>query len=460
MAAGPANLVRGSIIDARVDSESRRTEVERLQEADRPKAVPGQDVYARAFAHLCPRLLRMVGRAPWLEEEAVQLSGRRNAPGLVFRQQAAATALGLVGRTGGTTPGDEHRRECVRASLIRWQLTLRGDGRPAQRKSWRDPSYIAIASQVVHLLTESGRFQTKTLLSDLAAHLEWLAQSPPQNPWIEATLISVLADGAVLARKRRWLHDAERRLQDLLEMQDQEGWFPERGGADIGRLSLTIDALARLYQQTGWGALPEPLIRAGRFLLNFVHPDGSVGGSYGSCGTAFLSPYGVELLASTVGEAATLAAISRRHCERIAAGGALDWHDDLLAVMGPRVAMASTVAQPALPLPLQLPCESTGRTAFPNAGLFIHATPAYHAVVGGRSGGALHVTWPAGLGSLDDPGLAVVTRNGLRAFARSDHHAKTQMTADGVVSTGVLRASIHKETEAPSAIIDGISAPP
>lgn len=77
------------------------------------------------------------------------------------------------------------------------------------------------------------------------------------------------------------------RFHELLSKQSSEGWFPEYGGADIGYSSVFLNYLSELidtqYQKKVLSALKNQL----SFLKNFIHPDGSLGGEYGSRNTEY-----------------------------------------------------------------------------------------------------------------------------------------------------------------------------
>ena len=265
---------------------------ERPSRAGTAAAVPvaGSETYRDAARACLPRWLRMLGPAPWLNGPGRFGQGQEGQTRAPYVRQAATLAIALTNEMDYARPDADYLRECVRASLIHWQLSLRSDGRPAHRHFRRSPLQGAVTGCVVQLLTETSGFQTDGLLADLDRHLHWLAGNPPQTPWIEAATVGALADGALLVRRRALLDTARRRLRSLLARQNEEGWFPERGGADLGRLSLTVDTLARLQRHNDWEELSDPLHRALSFLRHVVHPDGSIGGIYSSCGTGFLSP--------------------------------------------------------------------------------------------------------------------------------------------------------------------------
>jgi len=105
----------------------------------------------------------------------------------------------------------------------------------------------------------------------------------------------------------RYRSGARRRLEQLLQWQTEEGWFPEYEGCDPGYLTATIDFLAKYYKESQDLAVLEPLEHAVRFASQFMHPDGSYGGAYGSRNTSLFFPHGFELMAGSLPEACQVA---------------------------------------------------------------------------------------------------------------------------------------------------------
>ncbi|UCG11266.1 MAG: hypothetical protein JSU72_11985 [Deltaproteobacteria bacterium] len=97
------------------------------------------------------------------------------------------------------------------------------------------------------------------------------------------------------------------RLETLLQWQTNEGWFPEYEGCDPGYLTATIDFLAKYYRKSQDIAVLDPLKAAIRFASQFIHPDGSYGGEYGSRNTFLFFPHGFELMAAYSQEARQVA---------------------------------------------------------------------------------------------------------------------------------------------------------
>jgi len=99
--------------------------------------------------------------------------------------------------------------------------------------------------------------------------------------------------------QEQWIEAGiERKLQRILELQSEEGWFPEYGGADIGYLSVSLDMLSEYYWLSKDERVIEPLEKMIDFLQYFVHPDATCGGEYASRNTIYFLPCGLQTMAS------------------------------------------------------------------------------------------------------------------------------------------------------------------
>ena len=398
-----------------------------------------RSVYERAGERLLGRWLHELRPAPWLEGDRSSLAAP-DGDRTLFRWTAAALAVALYCELRRNA-AQEHLHEIVRSSLIRWQLSLQGDGRAVCRKLRKSPLQGAILGHVVQLLGETNEFQTPVLLGDIERCVHWVSRARPQTPWLESATICAIADSAPVVRDASLLKLARRRLAALLDRQDEEGWFPECGGPDIGLLSLTIDSLARLYHQNEWLELKGPLCRAVGFLSHFVQCDGRIGGCYGSCATAFVSPYGLELAVDLSHDASALARICREQFASHSSDCFFGYGDDLCAVLGARFGLAALHARHRLPEALNSSNGRTGRKDFPSAGLSVITTETYHAVVNYKNGGSLHVTWHNGSPDLSDPGVIVCQSHRWRRSSFGDRRSTGYVKKNQVVSRGVLRSA-------------------
>lgn len=422
------------------DAGSTSVGVELPQNADKSIVDLELSVYTAAARSALPRLRH------FLEEPShfggnVRLIRRAATPETMYRRLSATWAIGMMLEHDPAVRGNELLNDGVRRSLIHWQMSLRCDGRPFHRRVESRHWHVVNADLVTHLLNETSIFHDAMLLDDVGRHLKWLAAGPRSAPWVEAALVNAMATGALIVREVELLGFARTRLAALLAGQDEEGWFPERGGADLGRLSFLVDSLARLYAHHGWQEVVPPIERAIRFLFSFIPPDGRMGGCFNSCGTEFVSPYGLEIMASKVPEAATLASWARRRCSQWIHDRFSHWSDETLAVMAPRIVAASTAATRRLPVGADWPWATNPHFHFPKAGLSVHVTDAYHAVVAARRGGALHVTWRSGAAPLVDAGIVVVCAHSTRTSSsgrlrRTPNVGERSMFCENILKRG------------------------
>lgn len=111
-----------------------------------------------------------------------------------------------------------------------------------------------------------------------------------------AIAVCALAEVAQLTRSEIWAIEAKRILTYLESVQQEEGWFPEYGGCDLGYQTVTVEFLARASILLD-DPRPEKMAqRCTEFTKHFLHPDGSLGGEYGSRNTYNFYPGGFALL--------------------------------------------------------------------------------------------------------------------------------------------------------------------
>ncbi|MCB2154061.1 hypothetical protein KQI84_04195 [bacterium] len=218
----------------------------------------------------------------------------------------------------------------------------------------------------------------------------------------------------ILTGEKRFLK-ASNSFRDLtLSWQDPEGWFQEYEGADPGYHTCSIGFLTKLWQKTQDERLIEPIGRAVDFAVNFMHPDGSYGGEYGSRNTYHFYPHGFEVMASRFPNAANIAETflqrsmpeRRRYYnddDRMAAHYVYDWMQ------------AWRDYSPERGKPIDLPKKLTAKW-FEGAEMLVVRGPQYHAVAAANKGGVFKAFDREGpiasdtglIGELDD-GRVVVT---------------------------------------------------
>ena len=132
----------------------------------------------------------------------------------------------------------------------------------------------------------------------LAKRADWLAEREESGRLTNhhALIVLCLELLSRLLPTDRWDRAKALRLERILDWQSEEGWFPEYEGFDPGYHTLTISCLARVCQLRPDDRLREALEKAVRLAAEFVHPDGSYGGEYGSRNTYNFFPHGFELV--------------------------------------------------------------------------------------------------------------------------------------------------------------------
>ena len=216
----------------------------------------------------------------------------------------------------------------------------------------------------------------------------------------------------ILTGEEKSKQAAKRLVAKLKQLQNDEGWFNEYGGADIGYSSLTLDYLCKLWVRSGWDDALQMALRLLEFLSYFIHQDGTAGGVHGSRNTEYVIPHGVELLsphfplARSVSNLLLSSLIERPERSVISR---LD--DRYLCYLSGFFMQAAEAAVPRTDLSIDLPYMREHQCYFPRAGMWSVANERYHLVVNVAKGGVLRCDFHDG-NSFQDSGLFVTQLGG------------------------------------------------
>jgi hypothetical protein len=184
-------------------------------------------------------------------------------------------------------------------------------------------------------------------------------------------------------------------LDSILKRQSPEGWYLEYEGPDPGYQTLCVYYLAQLYRISREEALLKSLEKSMTFLSHFVHPDGSIGGEYGSRNTELFYPGGVQLMA---GEIPVARAISDRMYQAIRddktvtlksvdPGNFIPLVENyLVAYQDSQNRIDGKQGQTLLPWEL-----NDVDAFFPDAGILVRGNDRYYAIVSGAKGGVTKI---------------------------------------------------------------------
>jgi len=200
---------------------------------------------------------------------------------------------------------------------------------------------------------------------------------------------------AALALWKTFTGEGQERYEELQNIiydnQSEEGWYREYEGADPGYQTLCTYYLFCAYEETKDQQLLDSLNKSLEFLKYFVHPDGTIGGLYGSRNTEVYYPGGIVGLARYSETAAIIA---------YKLGAGIESDNNLLPQcidIGNYVPLLNSYAVAALSYKKDfdsgemLPFENRGEWTFPESGVFIKSTKSYYAIVNYIKGGTIKV---------------------------------------------------------------------
>ena len=312
--------------------------------------------------------------------------------------QQACLSLALVWRTdfpGNIWYGSANVREWAAAALRYMGKIQLPDGSFNEyypnEHSFPATAFNLFAGCRAYRLLELG---DEEVLATLGRAADWLcAHDETKTCNQQAAAIAGLYRFYGMTGRREILEAAERKLEALLALYSQEGWFPEQGGADIGYSSVTLDMLTEVYEESGDGRLRSVLGGMVDFLSHFVHPDGTIGGEYGSRNTVYFLPSGLETCVRLGIRRETASAMIDRLFGKDAGESFMDSVDDryLSHYVMHSFLRALAGYTPRKPSPEKLPYETIHSRYYPEAGLMTRCTGAYYAVVSLRKGGLVKV---------------------------------------------------------------------
>jgi hypothetical protein len=196
-------------------------------------------------------------------------------------------------------------------------------------------------------------------------------------------------DAYDLLGEQKYLIAAEKTIDSILANQSPDGWYQEYEGADPGYESLGIFHLATYWKRTRSARVLASLRRSIDFYGYCVHPDGSIGGVYGSRHTRLYFPGGFEILANEIPLAEAVAQFmsSQLYRNNVVTPATSDsenlpplLYTYLEAGISAEEASSNETSSP--------PCLTlSGTRTFSDSGITVTGTPQYYAVIHAGRGG-------------------------------------------------------------------------
>jgi len=208
-------------------------------------------------------------------------------------------------------------------------------------------------------------------------------------------------------------------LQIIYQEQSNEGWYREYEGADPGYQTLCTYYLFCAYELSKNKNLLDSLLRTRNFLSYFVHPDGTIGGLYGSRNSEVYYPAGIVGLAPLSEDFAMMAAHLQRGIEK--GHHILPQSIDTFNF----VTLLNSYAVASLQYDKnnkyiqraenKAPYKEIFEKKFPSAGIYIRSTKSYYAIINYQKGGTIKVfDKKNGTIDIDDGGIFGKLKGGKR----------------------------------------------
>jgi len=178
-------------------------------------------------------------------------------------------------------------------------------------------------------------------------------------------------------------------LHRLLKSQSDEGWTPEYGGFDVGYQSITLAYLSDFNISRNDDRVSNTIHKMIEFLSYFIHPDGTVGGEYGSRSTIFLAPYG---FAQNMSKNKSASAIYKKVFLTNSSYINISIDDRYIChFILPSYLLSIKIIQPNGAIENELPYKNNFNKLFKETGLYIHSTPDYYFITNLTKGGVFNL---------------------------------------------------------------------
>lgn len=266
-----------------------------------------QDLYAKAVINNIPKILTLVDRNPlsptygcfdrnFWHYKTIDFASA------MYQEYVLPLALVYANEFPGNTFYLQDRiKECVIAGIKFGQKYAHRDGSsddyfPFERALGAHCFTLYAYTESYQLL----KLNDSIILNHFRKMGDWLIKHNETGNLSNHQALAALSltNVYLLTQDVHYQEESNKRINRVLNWQDEEGWFQEYEGCDPGYHSVTVDFLAKYYEKTKDEKVLLPIKKAIQLMSHFIHPDGSYGGEYGSRNTYNFYPHGLELAGS------------------------------------------------------------------------------------------------------------------------------------------------------------------
>lgn len=205
-------------------------------------------------------------------------------------------------------------------------------------------------------------------------------------------------------------------LNLIYRNQSDEGWYLEYGGADPGYQTLCTHYLFLILENLNDERLLQSLRKNAAFLKYFIHPDGTIGGLYGSRNTEVLYPGGIIGLADKIEDFAHISSMlhQKNYFKHGVLPNMIDGNNFIPLLNSYAVAaMYYEKNKKIIDRDFKKPTyDFEFCKMFGGAGIYIHSTKKYYSILNFKKGGTLKVfNKETGNVDLEDGGIFGYLKN-------------------------------------------------
>lgn len=193
----------------------------------------------------------------------------------------------------------ENVKQLAAAAINFWSKIQLKDG--SFNEAWYNEHGIPSTGFSLYAVVESCKilnYMDQNVLESVKKAADFLIKNPEREALNqEVGSMTAIYNAYLLTKDKILMAGAEEKFDRLLKQQkEEEGWFSEYGGADIGYLTVSLNYMALFYKLSGREEALDSCKKIIDFLQYFVHPDGTIGGEYGARNTEYFLPAGFEIL--------------------------------------------------------------------------------------------------------------------------------------------------------------------
>jgi hypothetical protein len=185
----------------------------------------------------------------------------------------------------------------IRASLHHWCTEQLKNGSFNEYYPFEEgypPTAFSLYAAVLLVLEQKDHYADPVIIAHIQKACIWLLNNPERKA---SNQESIGLCALYLASQIEGVHvnqqQLDQRLSEFFASQDEEGWFEEYGGPDIGYLSVTLDALWDYYRYSHDTRAYEAMRKAICFIAPFISKSANLPEMINSRNTDYIVPYGL-----------------------------------------------------------------------------------------------------------------------------------------------------------------------